>query len=167
MKRIVFILIALVFLSVSNVFSQSENGTTILFIRHAEKVELSGLDPELTEEGKERASQWAEVFKETGISAIYSTKTKRTLETAKPISQATNIPIKLYGTKTLDIKKLAQSNKGKTILIVGHSNTIPKFINTLMGEETYQQIDDDVYGNLYVVTVIKNKATVGLLQIRK
>ena len=52
-----------------------------------------------------------------------------------------------------------KKTKGKTVLIVGHSNTTPKFTNGLLGEEKYEDIADDNNANLYVVTISKNGKT--------
>ncbi|HMK04851.1 MAG TPA: hypothetical protein VK489_11695, partial [Ferruginibacter sp.] len=48
---------------------------------------------------------------------------------------------------------------GKTILIIGHSNTIPKIIRKL-GVHDHPQADipDSEYDNLYLVTYKKEKA---------
>lgn len=145
---------------------QSNDITRLMFIRHAEKTEFSGIDPQLTEEGIARANNWAEFFAKRGIDAIYSTKTKRTLSTAAPISELTGIDITVYDAKTIDINLLAKVNKGKTVVIVGHSNTIPKMVNKLLGEERYALIDDDNYGNLYIVTIENGKANAGLMHIK-
>lgn len=51
----------------------------------------------------------------------------------------------------MDLKKLLAENKGKTILVVGHSNTIPKHINQLLDKEKYHEIDESEFGNLYVI----------------
>jgi len=45
----------------------------------------SGLNPELTDEGLQMAQAFAEVYKATSWSAIYSSSLRRTLETARPI----------------------------------------------------------------------------------
>jgi broad specificity phosphatase PhoE len=167
MNRVFFIFLILILSSSINVvFGQSDNTTRLMFIRHAEKIQYSGMDPGLTEEGIARAENWAAFFERSGVDAIYSTKTKRTLSTAAPISEATGLDIIVYDARSVDINKIALVNAGKTIVIVGHSNTIPKMVNTLLGEEKYELIDDNQYGNLYVVTVENGKATSGLMNIK-
>ena len=46
-----------------------------------------------------------------------------------------------------------KKTKGKTVLIVGHSNTTPMFTNGLLGEKKYDMIADDNNSNLYIVTI--------------
>ena len=167
MKKTFFIFLVIVLsLNIKPTIGQTSDLTRLMFIRHAEKIEFSGMDPQLTEEGIERSKKWAAFFEKRGIDAIYSTKTKRTLSTAAPISELTNIDIIVYDARTVDIKLLAKVNKGKTVVIVGHSNTIPKMVNKLLGEERYGLIEDDNHGNLYVVTIENGKATAGLMNIK-
>lgn len=51
------------------------------------------------------------------------------------------------------------TTKGKTVLIVGHSNTTPKFVNDLLGEVKYQDIADNNNANLYKVTITNDGKT--------
>ena len=54
---------------------------------------------------------------------------------------------------------------GKTVLIVGHSNTTNVFANKILGIDKYNQINDDNNSNLYIVTIIDEKMTSILLKI--
>ena len=57
------------------------------------------------------------------------------------------------------------NTKGKTVLIVGHSNTTPMFANKILGKQVYKAIDDKNNSNLYIVTVIGDKTSSVLLKI--
>ncbi len=70
-----------------------------------------------------------------------------------------------YDPRSFDLNALKESLKGKTILIVGHSNTTPAMVNTLLANKTYDQIDDANNGNLYIVTIIDASVTSNLLFI--
>jgi 2,3-bisphosphoglycerate-dependent phosphoglycerate mutase len=50
-------------------------------------------------------------------------------------------------------------------LVVGHSNTTNVFANKVLGLEQYKQINDRNNSNLYIVTVIGEKASSVLLKI--
>jgi len=54
---------------------------------------------------------------------------------------------------------------GKTVLVVGHSNTTPQFVNKIIGKEEYIDIDDLNNSNLYIVTIINGVKTAILLKI--
>ena len=68
---------------------------TLYFLRHGQ-TELSrednfcgsGLDPELTPEGREMAQAFAEAYRSTPWRAIYTSSLQRTIATAKPLCDA-------------------------------------------------------------------------------
>ena len=126
--------------------------TTIYFIRHAEKVD-SSKNPDLSSVGLERAAHWGKIFSETTFDAIYSTDFKRTKQTATPTAENKKLDITLYDPKSLDFDKFKTDNLGKTILVVGHSNTTPDFVNKLINQNVYAAIEDTTFGNLYIVTL--------------
>ena len=43
--------------------------------------------------------------------------------------------------------------KGKTVLIVGHSNTTPVFANNILGDKIYENMEDNDNASLYIVTL--------------
>ncbi|UFH35122.1 hypothetical protein [Flavobacterium acetivorans] len=48
---------------------------------------------------------------------------------------------------------------GKKILIVGHSNSTPDFVNKIINKDKYTAIDENTFGNLYIITVSGNTIT--------
>jgi len=129
--------------------------STYYFIRHAEKDRSNGADknPHLTEIGQLRAIHWSEIFGDVKFDAVYSTDYNRTKETAQPTATKNNLEITLYNPKAINAKSFMEDTKGKTVLVVGHSNTTPEFVNTILGHKKYDDIDDSNNGNLYIVTV--------------
>jgi len=132
-------------------FAQNKT-TTIYFIRHAEKVDRSN-NPDLSTFGLERAAHWSEIFSDIPFDAIYSTDFTRTKQTAAPTATNKKINITLYDAKNIDFQKFKTDNLGKTVLVVGHSNTIPDFVNKLINQDVYSNIEDKTFGNLYIVTL--------------
>ena len=139
------------FLIVQLSFAQQKT-TTIYLIRHAEKAD-SSKNPDLSSVGLERAAHWSAIFSETTFDAIYSTDFKRTKQTAAPTAENKKLDITLYDPKSLDFDKFKTDNLGKTILVVGHSNTTPDFVNKLINQNVYAAIEDTTFGNLYIVTL--------------
>lgn len=137
--------------------------TTIYFIRHAEKTD-SSKNPDLSSVGLERAAHWGKIFSETTFDAIYSTDFKRTQQTAAPTAENKKLDITLYDAKSLDFDKFKSDNLGKTILVVGHSNTTPDFVNKLINQNVYAAIEDTNFGNLYIVTLNGDQVTHLLLK---
>ncbi|MCK5028069.1 MAG: histidine phosphatase family protein [Bacteroidales bacterium] len=139
--------------------------STYYFIRHAEKVKIESSDPELSAEGKLRAVRWAEIFENISFETIYSTDYIRTRNTALPTAQSKGLELILYHPGKIDYEKFLSETKGKTVLVVGHSNTTPAFVNKLIGTEKYKLIDHDKYGNLYIVEITEGTVTNKLLYI--
>lgn len=165
-----YILIPLLVLFSSSVNAQSSSdpkGSTYYFIRHAEKdrSEASNNNPHLSEKGKQRAEKWSQVFAQIEFSAIYTTDYNRTRETAWPTAKNNNLELTLYKPGALNIEVFLEDTKGKTVLIVGHSNTIPTFVNTVLGHRKYEMIADDNNANLYIVTVTASGLSDQLLVI--
>jgi len=96
---------------------------------------------------------------------VYSSDFKRTRQTAAPTAEKNKTAIQIYNHKNVDIEKFKQETKGKTVLVVGHSNSIPNFVNLLIGEQKYTEIDETIFGNLYMVTLLNGKVTHSLLKL--
>src|ERR1043166_6809469 len=124
---ILFFLFSLIF---SQSFSQDQKITTFILVRHAEKVADGSQDPELSQAGIERSIKLAELLKNTKIDAVYSTNFKRTRNTVSAVAKEKSLETKLYeSSKPAEIDRMISENTGKTILVVGHSNTIPGIAN--------------------------------------
>ena len=162
MKRLIIVL--LFFFSL-NSFAQET--TTYYFIRHAEKdrTDPNNANPKLTPKGYQRAVKWSEVFQEVSFDAVYSTDYSRTIETALPTINAKNLKLTKYDADVGYSLQFQKQTRGKTVLIVGHSNTIPQFVNAVLNEERYPQIEDDDNSNLYILTLYGSKANSVLLKI--
>lgn len=131
--------------------------TTYYFIRHAEKDRSNPTneDPHLTQQGLLRAAKWSYVMEAVKFDAVYSTDYNRTRETAMPTAEKNGIKdLILYDPSDMDMKGFFENTAGKTVLVVGHSNTTPSFVNTILGEEKYPQIDDTNNGHIYIVTIL-------------
>ncbi|NKI25927.1 histidine phosphatase family protein [Arenibacter sp. 6A1] len=130
--------------------------STFYFIRHAEKdrSDPENKNPELNQEGLGRAIKWAEVLDPVAIDAIYSTDFKRTTMTAAPTEIKKNLTLQLYNLSTLDIEAFKNDNLGKNVLVVGHSNTIPEFVNQILGAQKYSAMDDYDNGSLFIVRIM-------------
>lgn len=157
MKHLLIFTIAL--LSITTSFSQEEKNTeatTYYFIRHAEKdrSDKTNRNPHLTEIGQKRAAHWSQILTNVKFDAVYSTDYNRTKETAQPTATKNNVELTLYNPRNMNGKDFSANTKGKTVLVVGHSNTTPMFVNAVLGNKKYENIDDNNNGNLYIVTII-------------
>jgi len=160
MRKILFSFLIIAGIQFS--FSQT---TTYYLIRHADKVLTTKKDPDLTTRGIKRSNLWAKVFEDVQFDIVYSTDYKRTRNTAIPTAKQKNLEVKIYEARKLFNPNFLKETKGKTILIVGHSNTIPFLANQILSSNKYQEIDERNYTNLYIVTKTEKKADGILLHI--
>jgi phosphohistidine phosphatase SixA len=123
----------LTFLSATLALAQSPtNSGTIFLVRHAEKVS-EAQDALLSQAGKRRAACLAQTLRDAHIGAIYVTQVQRTRQTAEPLAKSLGIEptvVKADDATTL-VSKLKQDLSSKNVLIVGHSDTLPKVLSEL------------------------------------
>ena len=113
----------------------AQQTTTVILVRHAEKAAEPAGDPPLSAPGQARAKALLEVAREAGISAVITTQFARTRDTAEPIVDALEIPHEVVDarspTHAQDVASAVRKHAGKTVLVVGHSNTVPKIVEAL------------------------------------
>lgn len=137
--------------------------TKIYLVRHAEKE--SGNDPVLTANGNKRAGDLMRKLKDKNVQRIYVTQYKRTQMTGDSLRIQLGIDTVHYKADTTgeDIynKIIAKADGGKTILIIGHSNTILRIIKKF-GIYYYLPADipDAEFDNLYLITYTRKKAVI-------
>lgn len=142
-------------------FFESQATTTLVFVRHAEKAALPADDPGLSEAGQRRAAELArqlvdaDVVPGVGVDAVYSTSYRRTVETAKPVADALDIPVLTYDASDTEavIEAIVKEYKGKIVLVVGHSNTVPEMIANMGASKNVPPIAENEYDNIYLVTI--------------
>lgn len=142
--------------------------TTYYLIRHAEKErgDTYQKDPVLTSDGFKRAKNWAKVFKDIPLDFVYSTNYNRTKATALPTAASKKLEVKLYDPSKLFDEDFKEETKGKSVLVVGHSNTTPAFANAILKDKKYEDLADDENGGLFIVTIhADNSVTSQLLYL--
>jgi 2,3-bisphosphoglycerate-dependent phosphoglycerate mutase len=139
--------------------------TTIILLRHAEKdTSTAGstamqANPPLSTAGEQRAARLPELLKNYSPDMVFSTDYTRTRSTVTPLAKKFSRDILVYDPRKLpDLVKQLQDFQGKTIVVVGHSNTTPVLVNLLIGESKYPNMDDSVYNQYWVVTITNGKA---------
>lgn len=140
-------------------FFESQATTTMIFVRHAEKALMPVDNPGLSPEGQRRAEELARQLVDAdvvaGIDAIYSTDFRRTVETAQPVADALDLEINLYDPDDNEavLERILKTHKGKIILVIGHSNTLPTLIADLGASKLVPPIAEDEYDNIYLVSI--------------
>jgi broad specificity phosphatase PhoE len=134
--------------------------TVVLLVRHAEKATDGGDDPALTPAGQQRAEALVQVAQNAGVSTLYTTRLRRTRETAQPLADRLGIPIAVgevirggnQAQAAEQARDLLTKHRGQVVLVVGHSNTLPLLAEALAGMPI-QPIPDSEYDRLMVVVV--------------
>ena len=121
---------------------------TIFVIRHMRKG--VGDDPSLSVQGAAEAVRLAGLLKDREIAAIFVTPTKRSRETAERLAKTTGAPIETYDPR--DNAALARRVAAipGSVLIVGHSNTVPEIVEAVGGTPPGPMTEED-YGRLFAV----------------
>lgn len=165
MKKISFTLLLLC--CSFNSSAQEKETTMYYFIRHAEKEITNKADknPQLTQIGLNRATYWSQVFQNIFFDEVYSTNYNRTIQTALPTAKTNKLEISNYNPRDLFNDDFIKDTKGKTVLVVGHSNTTPQFVNKILGYAKYHEMDETNFSNLYIITITDNIVTDTLLKI--
>jgi broad specificity phosphatase PhoE len=134
-----FLALAAVMLASAHIASaQQQPATVVIIVRHAERAPGSG-DPPISEVGRVRAAAVAEIGQLAGVSAIITTQLQRTRQTAEPLATALGITTVTVPTGTdlakhvSDVAAAVRQLAGKTVLVVGHSNTVPLIVAALGG----------------------------------
>ena len=167
-KKILLLGLLICFALPSAMQGQSQDDKTVYyFIRHAEKdrSDSGNKNPHLTAKGMVRAYNWASVFNDTELDMVYSTQYNRTIETARPTATSLGLEVLFYDPSKLYSDTFKKATQGKRVLVVGHSNTTPAFVNRVINNEFYSNIDDNNNGKLFVVTILNGTSSVEVFQI--
>lgn len=161
MKKIHALIFFLLLIAAGAFAQQDTRITTFILLRHAEKGNDGTDDPDLNPEGVERSKRIAAMLKNTSVDAIYSTKYKRAKNTVVHLAGEKGLAVTLYEPlKSEEIDKMLSKHPGGTIVVSGHSNTIPWMANQLVGKEEFKNYPDSEYGNILIVSVKeKGKST--------
>jgi broad specificity phosphatase PhoE len=138
------------------VVSAAQAQHAVVLVRHAELQGQTMAQPAetpLSETGEARAQRLAQMLKGTGITAIYVTEFTRTRKTAEPLARelkldATVVPKAESATL---VERLKREQPEGTVLVVGHSDTLPALLKGL-GHAGEVKIESADYGNVFIWT---------------
>lgn len=134
-----------------------EKVTTHVLVRHAEPG--AGFDPPLSIPGGQRAHALIDVMRQSDVAAVFHSQFVRTRETAESVATALNVPrIEIpvtVGQEQVQVdstlRHVRSTFAGRTVLIVGHSNTVPLAVGSL-GVANAPAIGMNDFHNLFART---------------
>ncbi|MBK6952768.1 MAG: histidine phosphatase family protein [Crocinitomicaceae bacterium] len=128
--------------------------TSLIIVRHAEKNNETDTTT-LTPAGYDRSQRLATWLTNTNLSAIYTTPFVRMQQTAEPTAKQKKLPIQDYTPHEIpEIDRIISANSGKTVLVVGHGNSIPNILNHYTGS-SLQNLSG--YNDIFVLNIINAK----------
>jgi broad specificity phosphatase PhoE len=171
-RQIRFVALGLVL----SLFAAATASPAVFIVRHAEKqTEANEKEVPLSAAGQARAKRIAEILRDAGIVAVYSTDTVRTLSTAAPLAAMMKLQPILYAPAgadgKVDMKPLAEkirTGQGtRNVLVVGHSNTIAPLIEALGCSESVTVGGSEYDGLWVVVPASAPGGSAALLRLRQ
>lgn len=125
----------------------------VFVVRHAERADdpaQDQKDPVLSRAGEARAARLRDMLETAGIGAIYVSEYRRTQDTAAPLAAKLKVtPERIPANASTLVANMRASHANESVLIVGHTSTIPAIVKALTGSAI--EIADTDYGNLFVV----------------
>jgi broad specificity phosphatase PhoE len=137
----------------------AQDSTVVVVVRHAEKavVEAGNNDPPLSEAGTARALALREALQGMRFDAVIATDRQRTQATAGAVMAAQGltpeiVPLR-YGAAHVDsVAAAVRRHAGHTVLVVGHSNTVPAIVHALGGPQL-PDLCEPQFSHLFVVVL--------------
>ena len=114
----------------------ADAGATFILVRHAEKAADDPRDPTLSEAGVARAAALTRQLHGRPLDAVYATRFRRTQQTAAPVALDHGLPVTTYDADAPAAQVAAMlrgAHPHGTVLVVGHSNTVPAIAQALCG----------------------------------
>lgn len=148
------------FISALSTASFGQKTTRIIALRHAEKFQDKSKNPPLSSPGLKRAESLSDLARIFPIKAIYSSDFKRTRQTATPLSRASGRAINIeFGAKQYEAlyTDIKDKHKGSTVVVFGHSNTIPKLVNHIIGKQHFGNLKEDDFDKIFFVELQDSK----------
>ncbi|HEV2570073.1 histidine phosphatase family protein [Sphingomonas sp.] len=135
--------------AIAGVFLASvAHAAPVYVMRHLERD--AGKDPSLNAIGTKHSEELATWFRRDRPKAIFVTQFRRAQETVAPLAKRLRItPIRYDPGKPEAMLSQVKASKGP-VLIVGHSNTVPKIVEELGGPAGPDLADTD-YGRIWII----------------
>jgi phosphohistidine phosphatase SixA len=123
----------------------------VFVVRHAERADQTPDSP-LSGQGRARAESLARLLRDAGVSAIFVSQFQRTTQTAQPLAAMLKVsPVVVPAADVAGLVRRVQgADSNRSVLIVGHSDTVPAIVKALgCVEEIVIDVDD--FDRLFVV----------------
>ena len=136
--------------------AERARATVVYLVRHAEKADTTR-DPALSAAGEARAQALSAALQDAGVQAVVTTQLRRTALTAAPLARSRALTPEVVETSAQAhpeavARLVRERHAGKTVLVVGHSNTVPAIVGALGGPRLPDLCDAE-YSRLFVLVL--------------
>jgi broad specificity phosphatase PhoE len=125
-------------------------GPSVVLVRHADYDGGPG-DPSLNATGLARRDQLAQVLAKVGVAHIIVSEWARTHQTAATLAADLGLTPEEIPALDLDAIEAAARSHPSTVLIVGHSNTVPELVDRFTSTSDPAPSIEGEFDNLFVV----------------
>jgi phosphohistidine phosphatase SixA len=156
MRRLLLVLFAF---TVSLVpVAAADHPQIVVLVRHAEKADAPPGDVALSVTGQARAEELAIALAEAHLDTIVTTQFRRTRDTAAFLTRGlkiTPVVVQAGDDTASHARAVAAAVRagGSSVLVVGHSNTLPAII-TALGGPAMEDLCDGEYSNLFTLALM-------------
>jgi broad specificity phosphatase PhoE len=127
--------------------------TTLVLVRHADR---DGSRDALTAAGVARSRALLHALEKLGLARVFHSETARARDTAAPLALALGLPALERPAADVEglLKEISTQHRGERVLVVGHSNTVPKLIAAAGGPEL-PDLAHDEFDDLFVLEICR------------
>ena len=141
----------------------AHDGIAVVVVRHAEKDDDDKHDPSLAGSGEVRAEALAATLAGASLDRVIATQFRRTQQTAAPAAAGAGLAVEARPIDASNAATYADDlaadlrtmPAGSTVLVVGHSNTVPGIVQALSGQAP-EPMPETEYDRYTVVLIDAN-----------
>lgn len=132
--------------------------TVVVIVRHAEKDTIPPDDPPLTPAGAARAAALDRALAGADVQVVITTQLRRTRETARPLAERLGLRVQTVprgadiAAHAAAVAAAVRREKGKTVLVVGHGETVGPIVAALGGPPV-RNLCANEYSHLFVLVL--------------
>ncbi len=119
---------------------------TIVVVRHAERT----MGDDLSAKGLARSQVLKNMLASESVALVLSTRFVRTSKTVKVLAESQHRDIDYYDSTEELVQKVIGSD-AETVVVVGHSNTVPEIVTRLSGVQV-PEIGELEFDRFYVIS---------------
>ena len=136
----------------------------MLIVRHGEKLnpDSNTQNEPLSAAGQARALALRKTLLRSGVTAVYSTDTRRTRDTVAPLAAIFRLSTQPYTDANALANEVLAHHRGDVVVVAAHSDTMAAVANAFGAQLSTAPIAD--FDNIYVVSVAGNMSNVVNLQ---